>query len=227
MVLAVATFASVRSGRRAAGVAERALLAGTQPILAPSRREDPDSKIMFVEGHWVVAPGGGAVAESTPEAIYLAISVRNVGPGLAVLHSWSPGSVNFSPDGARADPATFHRLTRDLYVPSGEIGFWQGALRDPTTTEFTDTAKAIEDKQPFTVDILYGDHEGGQRVISRFILTAHDDHWLAAVGRYWNLDRPEPRSTEPPSAPARRLGTGLSFSRLGIHRKTRLPRRIP
>ena len=47
------------------------------------------------------------------------------------------------------------------------------------------------------VDILYGDFEGGQRVISRFMLTpreAEDDvRWYAAVGRHWNVDRPEPR----------------------------------
>ena len=47
------------------------------------------------------------------------------------------------------------------------------------------------------VDILYGDFEGGQRVISRFLLTPRegDDgvRWLAAVGRHWNVDRPQPR----------------------------------
>jgi hypothetical protein len=203
LVLAVATFSSVRSGRRAAGVAERALMAGTQPILAPSRLQDPDTKIMFMEQHWVVVPGGQAVAEVTPEAIYLAISIRNVGPGLAVLHSWSINSTNLSPELPHADPKAFHRLTRDLYVPSGELGFWQGALRDPTNEEFAGVAKAIQDKQTLFVDILYGDHEGGQRVISRFILTAHDDRRLAAVGRYWNLDRAEPR--QPAQTPRRRF----------------------
>ena len=190
LVLAVATFASVRSGRRAARVAERALLAGTQPILAPSRVQDPDAKIMFVEGHWVVVPGGRAVVEATPEVLYLAISVRNVGPGLAVLHSWSP---NTAIDAPHAKPSAFHRQTRDLYVPSGEPGFWQGALRDPTTPEFAAVAKAIQDKERFVIDILYGDHEGGQRVISRFILSSHAGQWHAAVGRYWNIDRPDPR----------------------------------
>jgi hypothetical protein len=41
--------------------------------------------------------------------------------------------------------------------------------------------------------VLYGDHEGGQRVISRFIVTPHDERWLASVARYWNLDRKDPR----------------------------------
>ena len=193
LVLAIATFASVLSGRRAARVAERALLAGTQPILAPSRSTDPDTKVGFMEGHWVMAPGGGAVAELTDEVIYLAIPVRNVGPGLGVLHSWSIIRADANPTVAHGDPHDFHRLTRDLYVPSGELGFWQGALRDATTAEFEMVASAIRNKTRIFVDILYGDHEGGQRVISRFLLSPHDDGWIASVGRYWNLDRAEPR----------------------------------
>lgn len=42
--------------------------------------------------------------------------------------------------------------------------------------------------------LLYGDHEGGQRMISRFALAATPKgSWLAVVGRHWNLDRPNPR----------------------------------
>ena len=193
LVLAIATFASVLSGRRAARVAERALLAQTQPILAPSRTSDPDTKIGFQGGKWVVAPGGGAAVELTEEAIFLAISVRNVGPGLAVLHSWHARLADLTASSDHADPSDFHRLTRDLYVPSGDMGFWQGALRDPGLDEFAAIAKAIEERQPLFIDVLYGDHEGGQRVISRFIVTPHDERWLASVARYWNLDRKDPR----------------------------------
>ncbi len=193
LVLAIATFISVLSGRRAARVAERALLAGTQPILAPSRTQDPETKIGFQEGHWVRAPGGGGVVEVTKGVIYMAISVRNVGPGLAVLHSWSASPLDLVSPSDHGDPKTFHRLTRDLYVPVGDIGFWQGTLRDPTTEEFATMAKAGGEKQRICVDILYGDHEGGQRVITRFLLTPHDDQWLATVARYWNIDRADPR----------------------------------
>lgn len=41
---------------------------------------------------------------------------------------------------------------------------------------------------------MYGDHEGGQRMISRFALTVTPKgSWLAVVGRHRNLDRPNPR----------------------------------
>ena len=44
------------------------------------------------------------------------------------------------------------------------------------------------------IDLMYGDYEGGQRMISRFGLTATPNgSWLAIVGRHWNLDRADPR----------------------------------
>jgi hypothetical protein len=44
------------------------------------------------------------------------------------------------------------------------------------------------------VEILYGDYEGGQRVVSRFGLTARENGgWLTAASRHWNIDRAAPR----------------------------------
>jgi hypothetical protein len=44
------------------------------------------------------------------------------------------------------------------------------------------------------VDLLYGDHEGGQRTITRFALIPREDgQWLNGVIRHWNLDRAAPR----------------------------------
>jgi len=88
----------------------------------------------------------------------------------------------------------FRRLTRDLYVPAGDVGFWQGALRDPAEPMFAVARDAISARQRITLDLLYGDHEGGQRTISRFGLIPVDDgRWLSSIARHWNLDRPAPR----------------------------------
>ena len=57
LVLAMATFASVRSANRAARVAERSLLVGLRPLLVPSRLEDPPQKVAFVEGTHLGCPG--------------------------------------------------------------------------------------------------------------------------------------------------------------------------
>ena len=86
------------------------------------------------------------------------------------------------------------RLTRDLYLPTGSTGFWQGALRDAGDPLFRAAMDAIGGRRPVTVELLYGDHEGGQRTVTRFGLTpVEDGRWLAAVTRHWNLDRPDPR----------------------------------
>jgi hypothetical protein len=196
LVLAAATFASVRSANRAARVAEVSLLAGLRPLLLPSRVQDAPQKIGFADDHWVHAPGGGGIAEVTDGVVYLAISLRNVGSGIAVLDGWNlePGRrlSSGSPDHAPLDD--FHRLTRDLYVAPGDVGFWQGALRDPAAKEAQDARAAIEAREPLTVELLYGDHEGGQRIVTRFVLAPREDgSWIAAAGRHWNIDRPDPR----------------------------------
>jgi hypothetical protein len=205
LVLAAATFSSVRSGNRTARAAERSLLVGLRPVLVPSRLEDPPLKISFVDQKWVRVPGGGAAAEigggdgtsgSTDEAIYLALSLRNAGNGIAVLHGWRfyPERLNTPAD--HPPPEEFRPLTRDIYIPPGDTGFWQGAFRDLTAPEYDAARRVIESRQPWTVDVLYGDHDGGQRVISRFAMlprTREDGTWFAAVGRHWNIDRPDPR----------------------------------
>ena len=193
LVLAVATFASVRSANKAARTAERALLAGTRPLLISSRLQDPPEKVLFADGKWVVSPGGGAVAEVADDAVYFALSVRNVGTGIAVLHGWHFTPRRLSGGEPHADVDDFRRLTRDIYVPAGDTGFWQGALRDPADDAFKAARAAIEARDQLTVDVLYGDHEGGQRVITRFALIPHDDRWITATSRHWNVDRPDPR----------------------------------
>jgi hypothetical protein len=193
LVLAVATFASVRSANRAARVSERALLAGLRPVLMPSRWQDPAEKVGFFDNHWVKVEGGRAAAEATDDVIYLVIPLRNAGTGLAVLDRWDVYPERVLSDSYR-DPGGFHRLTRDLYLSAGDIGFWQGALRDPEQAEFIAIKSAIESRAALTVDLLYGDHEGGQRTITRFgILPAEDGSWISVVSRHWNIDRDDPR----------------------------------
>lgn len=196
LVLAAATFASVRSANRAARVAERSLLVGLRPLLVPSRLDAPAEKVGFADDKWVLVPGGGAVAEAADGAVYLALSLRNVGSGIAVLHGWRFFAERLL-SSAAADHAPleeFTRLTRDLYVPAGDVGFWQGTFRDPDSSEFAAARRAIEARESLTVELLYGDYEGGQRVISRFALIPRDDgKWIAAAGRHWNLDGADPR----------------------------------
>jgi hypothetical protein len=189
LVLALATFSSVRAGQRAARATEAALLAGIRPLLVVSGLQDPEQKISFMDDHFVRVGGGRAVIEITQDVIYLAVSVRNVGNGLAVLDRWHlmPGRVR--DEFSQEDIESYRRLTRDIYVPSGEIGFWQGALRDAEDSLFEAVRDSASQRQRITLDVLYADHTGGQRAVSRFtLLPVHDDQWMAVAGRHWNID---------------------------------------
>ena len=57
LVLAVATFAAVRSSNRSARLAEYSMKIGIRPLLMPSRLEDIQQKIMWGDEHWALLEG--------------------------------------------------------------------------------------------------------------------------------------------------------------------------
>jgi hypothetical protein len=201
-VLAAATFVATRSANRSARLAERALLEGLRPILLPSNFSDPVQKVRFQEGKWMLVHGGRAALEITPNVVYLIMSLRNAGSGVAILHGWH---LPADPLSHHVEVAEFHRLTRDIYVSPNDPGFCQVAIRDPQSPDFA-VAREGADADGFSVDVLYGDAEGTQRVISRFFIsqapwhTGEDEpasdegpEWILTVARHWNLDLPSPR----------------------------------
>lgn len=194
LVLAVATFASVRSANRSARTAEQALQEARRPVLVHSRLEDPVQKIAFIDAHWVSVEGGRAVAEHRGDIVYLAMSVRNVGSGIAVMQGWA---VRTGVVRAHVDPVAVEdvrMLTRDLYVPAGDIGIWQGAMRDPAHEMHNALREVIDQRTIFSVELLYTDNVGGQRTVSRFtVVPTGEDGWMASVGRHFYLDGPAPR----------------------------------
>ena len=111
-----------------------------------------------------------------------------------MLDRWYLYPERYRDDPDFADTSRFRRLTRDLYIPANEIGFWQGVIRDRDEPGWDEAATAIKGRQPLTVDLLYGDYDGGQHTVSRFaILPAVTTPGWAQVGRHWNLDRDDPR----------------------------------
>jgi hypothetical protein len=112
-----------------------AVVGGVTPGAHTSRWQDPGEKIGFMDDHWVKVTGGHGLAEVTDEAIHLAIALRNVGSGLAVLHGWSfyperhsgPGRAYRSVPPERSTPCrphlsiarpppSFHGRGRDLHT---------------------------------------------------------------------------------------------------------------
>jgi hypothetical protein len=196
LVLAVATFSSVRSANRSARIAEQSLLLGLRPILIPSRDEDPSDRIGFGDGMSLTLGGHGGAAEVSEKVVYMGLSLRNGGAGVAVIHGWRASSPPLEQSRERPDLDEFRTQQIDLFIPAGESGHWLGALRDPDDARFAEVGRAVEGNGRLIIDLIYGDHEGGQRTIARFGLVPDDDvagGRRANVLRYWNLDRDDPR----------------------------------
>jgi hypothetical protein len=211
LFLGIATFGATRSANRSARVAERALLLGLRPLLTPARPEDPDQDVIFGDGRTVHMRSGYAAVEVADEIVYLAIPLRNVGAGLAVLQRYdvltrSPlEEVEFRRKHGLHDRSErrygpleeFRDQQRDLYVAPGDIGYWQAAFRDSGDEQRRKLIETIEAPQPFSVDLLYGDHEGGQHEISRFNLVPDEDgSWFCTVVFHWSIDAVDPREVD-------------------------------
>jgi hypothetical protein len=194
LVLAVATFSAVRSGNRTARAAEQSLLTSLRPLLMPSKLSDDALKVNFGDNKWMRVPGGSAMAEvgggdgtmgPSDGVIYLTISLRNVGNGIAVLHGWRMSYERAQPNEPMPPLDSFTMQSRDMYIPVDDTGFWQAAIRDPADPRYEMARKVAESRSEWFVDLLYGDHDGGQRTISRFRcqhLSEHDGRLAADDG---------------------------------------------
>jgi hypothetical protein len=190
LVLAAATFGATRSANRSARISELALRQQLRPVLVHSQLDDPEQKIMFQGGHWVRVPGSGAAVEHEDGVVYLSLSLRNVGSGIGVLLGWhvwpdAEGAGNRRP---HPDPDEFRRQVRDLYIPAGGIGLWQGALRDDSEELHGQLTHVAREPRIFLIDLLYSDHVGGQHSVSRFsVIPGGEGRWMCSVTRHWDL----------------------------------------
>jgi hypothetical protein len=150
--------------------------------------------VRFGDGQILNVSGHGAAIEVADGTLYMAIGVRNGGTGLAVIHGWR-AEVRERTRNEQPDLSTFRRNARDLYIPAGDSGFWQGAIRDGNDPDLERLSGAAARGERVLVDLLYGDHEGGQRTITRFGVAPWPDveGERAEVLRYWSVDREDPR----------------------------------
>jgi hypothetical protein len=191
--LAATTYGSVRSANRAARTAERSLLAELRPLIVESSEQDPPQHVNFVDVHSITAPGGGAAVEIHDGFLFIVLSLRNVGPGIGVLHGGRMFPELQSGLDNHSDLDSFRMLTRDIYIPSGKYGFWQIAYREEQRDELDELLPGVS-RGELAAEVLYGDFEGGQRVISRYrLLREADELWTLSAVRHWQVDREAPR----------------------------------
>jgi hypothetical protein len=105
-----------------------------------------------------------------------------------VLKSWSVIASRAQADQDVGNLADFRLLSRDLYIPAGGTGFWQGAMRDANDRQRADVEAALRNGE-LTIDVRYQDHFGGHPAVSRFFLRRLDDgSWFASVVRHFTVD---------------------------------------
>jgi hypothetical protein len=175
-------------------VAEQALLAGQRPYQIASREDDPLERVRFGDDVVLEVSGHGGAIKCKRENVYMAMALRNAGSGLAVIQGWI-AAVRATSDRECPTIESFRLQQRDLYIPAGETGFWQGAIRTVEDPAYPSVSAAAHSRDRVMIDILYADADGGQRTIARFSVS----DWPRVEGeradliRVWNVDRDEPR----------------------------------
>jgi hypothetical protein len=192
LILAVATFASTRSANRSARIAERALDLNLRPVLIPAHEWDAAERVTFYD-EIVQLRGGFAAVEIRGGNLYFAAQLRNVGAGIGVLNSWL---MEVGPDqglsviGGPPDNANFVAQVRSLYVPAGDVGYWQGAIREGDTDRGDADAlrRAIEAGERLTLFLRYADQDGGHETVTRYSLMPDENgDWIFGIARHWSL----------------------------------------
>ena len=200
LVLAIATFSATRSANRSARIAERALDLNLRPVLIPAHEWDAAERVTFFD-EIVQLRGGFATVEQRGGNLYFAAQLRNVGAGIGVLTSWlvevgpelprsSASTVSQLPTDPPPHYETFVPQQRSLYVPAGDVGYWQGAVRECDTERGDGAAlrRAVDAGDRLTLWLRYADPDGGHDTITRYTLSTDENgDWLFGIGRHWSL----------------------------------------
>ncbi len=112
-----------------------------------------------------------------------------------MLQSWS---VEVGPDGplsteefhAVPDYSAFVAQQRSLYVPAGDVGYWQGAIREGDTDRGDAEAlrQAIRTGGRIMLRLRYGDQDGGHDTITAYTISPDENgDWLIGIARHWSL----------------------------------------
>ena len=160
-------------------------------MLIPAHEWDAAERVTFYD-EIVQLRGGFATVEERGGNLYFAAQLRNVGAGIGVLTSWLVEADNGrrSLNQLAPDTSNFVAQQRSLYVPAGDVGYWQGAIREGDTDRGDADAlrHAIEAGERLTLYLRYADQDGGHDTITRYTLMPDENgDWLFGIARHWSL----------------------------------------
>jgi hypothetical protein len=198
LVLAGAIFAAVRSSNRSARVAERALLAGLRPVLAATRPGDPGDQVQFADGRVFELAGGRALVRVDGDVVYLAMPLRNVGAGMAVLRAHrlegqSAAEVERDPlgparhrrgDAARIQPRSPNNSATFTSPPATSVS----GRRRPVIPRARATARSPRRCRPAVASrptCFSPTTRLASRPSPRFVLLPDGNDWRCDVTRLW------------------------------------------
>ena len=91
----------------------------------------------------------------------------------------------------RPTPTAFVAQQRSLYVPAGDVGYWQGAIRDGDTDRGDADALRAGDRRPASASrcsCATATRTAGTTPITRYTLMPDENgDWLFGIGRHWTL----------------------------------------
>ena len=108
LVLAFATYSAVRSSNRSARIAERSLLLACARCSSPRTRTTRPRRCAGATASRDRVPAAPPSVEVVDDVVYLAIALRNVGAGLAVLQGWHVSDRARAGDEDPPDPGGVH-----------------------------------------------------------------------------------------------------------------------
>ena len=120
------------------------------------------------------------------------------------------------------DVSTFVAQVRSLYVPAGDVGYWQGAIREGNTDRGDADAlrDAIEAAERLTLYLRDSDQDGGHDMVTRSsLLPGENGDWIFGNARHRSVEvSDDPKcvgATRSTRRPALVETNGVSATRAG------------
>jgi len=205
-LLAIVTFALVCATYLMAQTAKRQFGRQLLPILIPSRIRDPIRKVYFSNNTWQMLYGDQVLVDSV-DTLYVAIPLRNIGSGTAVVRGLSIPDVGPDDDALpRRRPSLKNLIAAktDLLLGPGDISHLsidsEAQTADRQRHALQTQVERIDRDSGVYLDILHCDHVRRQHNITRIELaqvsekssssgtTSGAEHIARAV-KHWPLRR--------------------------------------